>query len=143
MTCIVVNDVVAEDGEVIEDTDDWLAQAKDGTVHYCGELARDFEYFEGDDKIDMYLYGTTGGETDLDSLGGLPIYTPQGSILPLDSIATIRETVDTNSIRRINAQRTVTLNIIPPASIALEDGVEIVRNDVVAYLRESGGLPAR
>ncbi len=100
------------------------------------------EYFESDDKIDMYLYGTTGGHTDVDNLGGLPIYTPQGSILPLDAIATIHETVDTNSIRRINGQRTVTLNIIPPASIPLEVGVEIVRNDVVAYLRESGALPA-
>ena len=100
------------------------------------------EYFESDDKIDMYLYGTTGGQTDVDNLGGLPIYTPQGSILPLDAIATIHETVDTNSIRRINGQRTVTLNIIPPASIPLEVGVEIVRNDVVAYLRESGALPA-
>ena len=100
------------------------------------------EYFESDDKIDMYLYGTTGGQTEVDNLGGLPIYTPQGSILPLDAIATIRETVDTNSIRRINGQRTVTLNIIPPASIPLEVGVEIVRNDVVGYLRESGALPA-
>jgi multidrug efflux pump subunit AcrB len=100
------------------------------------------EYFESDDKIDMYLYGTTGGQTDVDNLGGLPIYTPQGSILPLDAIATIHETVDTNSIRRINGQRTVTLNIIPPASIPLEVGVEIVRDDVVAYLRESGALPA-
>ena len=100
------------------------------------------EYFESDDKIDMYLYGTTGGETDVDSLGGLPIYTPQGSVLPLDAIATIHETVDTNSIRRINGQRTVTLNIIPPASIPLEQGVETVRNDVVAYLRESGAFPA-
>jgi multidrug efflux pump subunit AcrB len=86
------------------------------------------EYFEADDKIDMYLYGTTGGQTDVDNLGGLPIYTPQGSI-------------DTNSIRRINGQRTVTLNIIPPTSIPLEVGVEIVRNDVVAYLRDSGALP--
>ena len=100
------------------------------------------EYFESDDKIDMYLYGTTGGQTDVDNLGGLPIYTPQGSILPLDAIATIHETVDTNSIRRINGQRTVTLNIIPPASIPLEEGVEIVRKDVVAYLRETGALPA-
>ena len=99
------------------------------------------EYFESDDKIDMYLYGTTGGQADVDNLGGLPIYTPQGSILPLDAIATIHETVDTNSIRRINGQRTVTLNIIPPASIPLEVGVEIVRNDVVAYLRDSGALP--
>ncbi|MGB5164629.1 MAG: efflux RND transporter permease subunit [Woeseiaceae bacterium] len=100
------------------------------------------EYFESDDKIDMYLYGTSGGQTNVDNLGGLPIYTPQGSILPLDAIAKIHETVDTNSIRRINGQRTVTLNIIPPASIPLEVGVEIVRNDVVAYLRESGALPA-
>ena len=100
------------------------------------------EYFESDDKIDMYLYGNTGGQVDIDNLGGLPIYTPQGSILPLDAIATIHETVDTNSIRRINGQRTVTLNIIPPASIPLEVGVEIVRDDVVAYLRESGALPA-
>jgi multidrug efflux pump subunit AcrB len=100
------------------------------------------EYFESDDKIDMYLYGITGGQTDVDSLGGLPIYTPQGSILPLEAIATIHETVDTNSIRRINGQRTVTLNIIPPASIPLEKGVETVRNDVVAYLREAGAYPA-
>jgi multidrug efflux pump subunit AcrB len=100
------------------------------------------EYFEADDKIDMYLYGVSGGEVDVDSLGGLPIYTPQGSILPLDAIATIHETVDTNSIRRINGQRTATLNIIPPTSIPLERGVEIVRRDVVGYLRESGGLPA-
>ena len=100
------------------------------------------EYFESDDKIDIYLYGTTGGRATVDNLGGLPIYTGQGNVLPLDAIATIRETVDTSSIRRINGQRTVTLNIIPPASIALEEGVEIVRNDVVAYLRDSGAFPA-
>ena len=100
------------------------------------------EYFEGDNKIDIYLYGIGGGHTDIDSLGGLPIYTPQGSILPLESIATITQTVDSNSIRRINGQRTVTLNIIPPASIPLEEGVEMVRNDVVNYLRESGVFPA-
>jgi len=100
------------------------------------------EFFDADDKIDMYLFSTTGGRTNLDSLGSLPVYTPQGSVLPLDAIATISETVDTNTIRRINGQRTVTLNIIPPKTVALEKGVEIVRQDVVAYLRESGALPA-
>ena len=100
------------------------------------------EYFEADNKIDIYLYGTTGGDVDVDSLGALPIYTPQGSILPLNSIATIRETVDSNSIRRINGQRTVTLNIIPPTSVPLEQGVEIVRENVVRFLRESGAYPA-
>lgn len=99
------------------------------------------EYFEADNKIDIYLYGTTGGDVDVDSLGALPIYTPQGSILPLNAIAAIRETVDSNSIRRINGQRTVTLNIIPPTNVPLEQGVEIVREDVVRFLRESGAYP--
>ncbi|MBT8083014.1 MAG: efflux RND transporter permease subunit [Gammaproteobacteria bacterium] len=100
------------------------------------------EFFEADDKIDMYLYSTTAGQAELDSLGSLPVYTPQGSILPLDAIATITETVDTSTIRRINGRRTVTLNIIPPKTVPLEEGVEIVRQDVVAHLRDSGALPA-
>ncbi len=99
------------------------------------------EFFQGDDKIDIYLYGEAGGEARLDDIADLPIYTPDGGIVPLRSVASIRETVDTNSIRRINGQRTVTLNVIPPPSIPLEEGVEIVKRDVIGELRESGGLP--
>lgn len=46
--CIVVRDEVKEDGELIESTNDWYAQAKDGNVWYCGEETRSFESFEGD-----------------------------------------------------------------------------------------------
>ena len=48
VTCIVVNDVVEEEGVVIEDTDDWYAQDLDSNVWYCGEIALNFESFEGD-----------------------------------------------------------------------------------------------
>ncbi|MFK7954689.1 MAG: efflux RND transporter permease subunit [Lysobacterales bacterium] len=99
------------------------------------------EYFEDDNKLDIYLYDSSGGNVDVDSLSELPIVMPQGNSLPLAAIADIRQTVDSNTIRRINGQRTVTLNVIPPASIALEDGVDIVRRDVVQYLRETGDLP--
>ena len=46
--CIVVRDEVTEDGDLIESTNDWYAQAKDGTVWYCGEETSEFESFEGD-----------------------------------------------------------------------------------------------
>lgn len=49
VTCIVVNDVVRVDGEVVEDTDDWIAQARDGTAWYCGEEVKDYETFDGDE----------------------------------------------------------------------------------------------
>ena len=100
------------------------------------------EYFESDDKIDIFLYGRDGGRASLDRLGELPVYTPAGGVLPLNAIAEIRETVDTNAIRRINGQRTVTLNIIPPETIALEDGIAMVREQVVRDLQRSGALPS-
>ena len=46
--CVVVRDEVREDGALIESTNDWFAQAKDGTVWYCGEETSEFESFQGD-----------------------------------------------------------------------------------------------
>ena len=43
VTCIVVRDVVEENGVLIEDTDDWYAQDIYGNVWYFGEIAQNFE----------------------------------------------------------------------------------------------------
>lgn len=100
------------------------------------------EFYLDDDKIDIYLYSKSGKNASLDSLNQISVYTPIGVVVPLSSIAEIRETVDTNIIRRVNSQRTVTLNIIPPEKIALETGVNIVKRDVVEYLRRTGAAPS-
>jgi len=52
------------------------------------------------------------------------------------------ETVDTSTIRRINGRRTVTLNVIPPADVPLEVGVQRVRDELVGNLRETGKIPS-
>jgi multidrug efflux pump subunit AcrB len=100
------------------------------------------EFFLADDKIDIYLYSEAGSNVDLDTLSQLPVYTPSGEVLPLGALADIEESVDTNSLRRVNGRRTVTLNIIPPRSVALETGVAKVREEVVDHLRENGAIPA-
>jgi multidrug efflux pump subunit AcrB len=100
------------------------------------------EFYLDDDKIDIYLYSKAGRNASLDSLNQISVYTPIGAVVPLSSIARIEETVDTNIIRRLNSQRTVTLNIIPPDKVALETGVDIVKRDVVDYLRETGAVPS-
>ncbi len=46
--CIVVRDEVFQDGVLHEGTNDWFAQAKDGTVWYCGEETASYETFKGD-----------------------------------------------------------------------------------------------
>ncbi len=100
------------------------------------------EFFLDDDKIDIYLYSTAGNNATLETLNSLPVYTPANAVVPLASLATIVETVDSSNIRRVDGKRTVTLNVIPPDNIALETGVEIVKHDVVSYLQDSGAIPS-
>ena len=99
------------------------------------------EFFQGDEKIDIYFYSKNAFDTSLDMLPRIPVYTPQGTIVPLSSVAEIRETVDTNTIRRIDGRRTVTLNIIPPKDVALETGVGMVREQLVEHMRHAGEVP--
>ena len=100
------------------------------------------EFFFADDKIDIYLYSNTDRKASLDRLDKLPVYTPGGTVVPLSSLARIVETVDTSNIRRVDGQRTVTLNIIPPEDIALETAVEIVQQQVIGHLKDNGQLPS-
>ncbi len=99
------------------------------------------EFFLADDKIDIYLYSDQGQDASLDNLAQQPVYTPGGDVVPLGALVDIVETVDTNSVRRVNGRRTVTLNIIPPRSVPLEAGVERVQRDLLAHLREAGAIP--
>lgn len=43
ITAVVVHDVVTEEGELKEDTDDWYAQDKQGNIWYMGEISRNYE----------------------------------------------------------------------------------------------------
>ena len=126
-------DRAAELGMTADDVGFTVAALTDGA--YVGEFFRD------DEKIDIYFYSKDALRTELDTLGQMPVYTPQGAIVPLSAVADIKETVDTSTIRRINGKRTVTLNIIPPENVALETGVEIVRNQLVDHMRRNGEVP--
>lgn len=99
------------------------------------------EFFMDDDKVDIYLYSQQGHSSNLDNLDKISLYTPQQKVIALSALVEINETVDTSTIRRVDGKRTVTLNIIPPEQIALETAVEMVRNQVVATLRENGAIP--
>jgi multidrug efflux pump subunit AcrB len=98
------------------------------------------DFFLDDEKIDIYLYGPQAS-LPLDQLPNLPLHTPDGYTLPLSAVARIDETMDTSVIRRVDGSRTVTLNVIPPASIALEAGVEQAEA-MLERLRQEGVLPS-
>lgn len=98
------------------------------------------EFFLGDDKIDMFLYSTRGAIEQPQDLDRIMLYSREGGIIPLSSVATVHETVNTEVIRRVDGTRTITLGIIPPREVALETGVEIVRKELIEKMRASGEI---
>ena len=98
------------------------------------------EFYLDDDKLDMYLYSTQGAIAKPADLQSVMLHTREGAV-QLSSLARVEEVVGVNSIRRVNGMRTVTLGIIPPRSVALESGVEIVKRDLIGALRERGEIP--
>ncbi|MDT0616997.1 efflux RND transporter permease subunit [Salinisphaera sp. P385] len=100
------------------------------------------EYILADNKVDIYLYDNRGRSTDIDALADRTIHTPLAGSQPITSLADFRQTVDTDVIRRLNGQRTVTLYIIPPPGVALETGVDAVEDDIIRAMRDEGEIPA-
>ncbi len=99
------------------------------------------EFFLDDDEIDIFLYSTAGNIERPQDLERLMLYSPSGGIVPLSAVARLAETVNTETIRRVDADRTVTLSIIPPKEVPLEEGVQRVRDQIIVGMKSSGELP--
>lgn len=77
------------------------------------------EFFIDDDEIDTFLYSTEGNIERPGDLESIMFYSRRGGVVPLSGIATLRETVNTETIRRVDGDRTITLSIIPPRDAPL------------------------
>ena len=86
------------------------------------------DFYLGDRKVDLFLYGSERPPQRPADLAALPLYTERGGIVPLSAVAQLHETVDTDTIRRLNGQRTVTLNIVSPSDMPLETAVQRSRS---------------
>lgn len=101
------------------------------------------EFIDGDDKIDMFLFSTAGNRQQLSELAQVPIRTPNGQVIPLSALAELRETVDSEELRRVNGQRTVSVYIIPAEDVALETAVNTMRTELIPAMKAAGEMPNR
>ena len=60
--CTVVSDIVSIDGQVIEDTNDWFAQDKEGNVWYMGEDVSNYEDGVFEDNEGSFEAGVDGAK---------------------------------------------------------------------------------
>ncbi|MEX2647769.1 MAG: efflux RND transporter permease subunit [Alphaproteobacteria bacterium] len=95
--------------------------------------------FQGD-RIDLMLGGPEWKARHTQEIGGLPVVTPGGQVLPVGALADVVLTAGPQVIRREERQRTVTLQIRPAAELPLETAIERIKQGVVAPL-EAEGVP--
>ena len=98
------------------------------------------EFFLDDDEIDIFLYSTAGNIERPQDLESLMLYSPSGGIVPLSAVARLSDTVNTETIRRVDGDRTITMSIIPPRDIPLEEGVRLVRQEIIEGMKTNGEL---
>ncbi|MBW8192429.1 efflux RND transporter permease subunit [Neiella marina] len=92
------------------------------------------EFILADDKVDMFMFSGAGNEQSINQLAETPLATPSGSVLPLHALADLTKTNDSNSIRRVDGNKTVTVYIIPPRDVALETAEQQVREELLPTL---------
>ena len=95
-------------------------------------------YFDGNQGMDVLIW--SGAWNTPEELAGVPVYTPQSGIQVLGELASIERTVGPTELRRVNGQRTVTLQVLPPPDMAIEDAMAIIRGEIGPLLQDA--LPA-
>ena len=92
-------------------------------------------------RIDLMLKGLQSDILETQGIASLPVVTASGTILPVSSLARVVVTSGPTEIRHLERERTVTLEIRPPARVPLEAALETLREGVIDPLRAEG-LPA-
>ncbi len=95
---------------------------------------------EGREKIDLILKTQESQITSPEELYLASIYTPEGGILPISSLAIQKLEYGINEIRHLERDRTITLQINPPKNITIQETMEIIESKVVEKLKNSGAL---
>jgi HAE1 family hydrophobic/amphiphilic exporter-1 len=118
------------------------ARALAATVDAYNDGLRVAEITEGADRLNLVLLGDRSALSGLrtQDVGGFPVVTPSGQIMPVSALADVIVTAGPTEIRHRDRLRTVTLEVRPSDALALESAVALLENDVVAPL-EAQGLP--
>jgi len=86
-----------------------------GTGLYVGD------FFNGQKRLDVFLRSLDWQSPE--ELAAIPLYTPNAGIQPVGELVDIVRTAGPSSIRRVNRQRTITLQVTPPDNLSLEEAI--------------------
>ncbi|RMH35801.1 MAG: efflux RND transporter permease subunit [Nitrospirae bacterium] len=101
-----------------------------------GAKASDYQ-FEGD-EIDLTVRGEDRYADRTQDLASLPLYTRRGQLTTLGAIAEISLVPGPEQINHIERERSIVVQVIPPADMPLETAMNLIQQQVILPLKDSG-----
>ena len=110
----------------------WTRGTMASITRFLGQGLFAGEYFTGEKKIDVIVRVEPWATPE--ELAAIPLYTPNGGVLPVSELVDIRRTAGPDMIRRLDRRRTVTLEMRPPPGMPLEEVIEKLHKEVVPVI---------
>ncbi|MCK5710265.1 MAG: efflux RND transporter permease subunit [Deltaproteobacteria bacterium] len=92
------------------------------------------------EEIDLTLRGEDQYASRTHEIEDLMINTQSGKMLTVGSIADVNVTTGPEQINHFERQRTIAISIIPPEEMPLEAAIELINDEILSPLKESGEL---
>ncbi len=123
----------------------WNRSRMATVVRAMGDGAFLGEYFDGTRRYNVIMRAENWVTPE--ELAAMPVATASGEILTIGELAEVTQTAGPSQIRRIDRKRTLTLAVTPPASMAMEEALDIVKQQVapaiLARLPETASISYR
>jgi multidrug efflux pump subunit AcrB len=91
------------------------------------------EYFDGNERYDVIL--RAGRWTTPEQLAAMPIATPRSGAQTIGALADIRSTVGPTQLQRFDGQRTISLQVLPPDEMTVEQALALLRQEAGPTIR--------
>ncbi|WP_417623425.1 efflux RND transporter permease subunit [Paremcibacter congregatus] len=111
----------------------WTRQDLSMVVMELGQGAWLGEYFNGQDRLDIYLKSETFQTPE--QMTDLPVQTPKGGLVPLGELATISKVLAPSAIVHFDRIRAYSLSVNPPPGMSLEELIRQLEQKVEPQLR--------
>ena len=114
-------------------------------VRAMGDGAFLGEYFDGSRRYNVVMRAETWYSPE--ELAAIPVATASGEIQTIGELTQVTRTAGPSKIRRIDRKRTLTLAVTPPPTMAMEEALDIIREqvapEILASMPEGGSIKYR
>jgi hydrophobic/amphiphilic exporter-1 (mainly G- bacteria), HAE1 family len=111
------------------------------TVSALVDGAYSGDYFLEGKKIDLTIIGKEQYARSSQDVRILPVATPIGQLVPLESLAEVELRSGPEQINHRERLRAITIEVSPTQEMALEDAMALISNEIVGPLSAGGDLP--